>query len=102
MVYLQTKSPNLSKFLEGVGMENVGLFYDLLVHFTAIWYIVWAIGIFSRYLVYFYHFGILFQEKSGNPASYIVFLSPIKPKSAVPWLEAVTDVPFYYYVRVTT
>jgi hypothetical protein len=46
MVYLQTKSPNLGKFLEGVGMENVGLFYDLLVHFTAIWYIVWAIGIF--------------------------------------------------------
>jgi hypothetical protein len=48
-------------------MEDVGKFYghlviyDLLLYFMDIWYIFLVIWhIFSR-------FGILFQEKSGNP-----------------------------------
>jgi hypothetical protein len=40
---------------------TLGLFY------FAIWYILWPFGIFYGYLVYFSHFGRLFQEKSGNP-----------------------------------
>jgi hypothetical protein len=46
--------------LEGLGMENVGIFYGPLVHFTAIWYVfvIWYISS---------CFGMLCQEKSGNP-----------------------------------
>jgi hypothetical protein len=46
------------KFFEGLAMEDIGIFYGHLVYLTA-----------SRHccghLVYF--FGILDQEKSGNP-----------------------------------
>jgi hypothetical protein len=30
--------------LKGFGMENVGMFFGHLKHFTAIWYILWPIG----------------------------------------------------------
>jgi hypothetical protein len=36
--------------LEGLAMEDVGIFYDHLVYFTAIWYIMWPFGIFYGYL----------------------------------------------------
>jgi hypothetical protein len=39
--------------------------WKMLVYFMDIWYIFWPFGILYGYLVYF---GILFQEKSGNPA----------------------------------
>jgi hypothetical protein len=43
-------------------MEDVGIFYAHLVYFTAVWYMyimsIWYI---------FPHFGMLYQEKSGNP-----------------------------------
>jgi hypothetical protein len=48
-------------------MENLGVFYDHLVYFTAIGNILWPFGIFCGHLVYFPCFGILYQEKSGNP-----------------------------------
>jgi hypothetical protein len=48
-------------------MEGVGIFYVHLVYFTDIWYILWAFGIFYGRLVDFFRFGILYQEKSGNP-----------------------------------
>jgi hypothetical protein len=55
-------------------MENLGIFYDDLVYFTAIGNILCPFGIFRGHLVYFVviwyispHFGILYQEKSGNP-----------------------------------
>jgi hypothetical protein len=42
-------------------MENVGIFYGHFVYFMAILYILWLFGIiFSR-------FGMLYQEKFGNP-----------------------------------
>jgi hypothetical protein len=44
-----------------------GLFYCHLVYFTAIWQILCPFGIFHGCLVYFSRFGMLFQEKSGNP-----------------------------------
>jgi hypothetical protein len=49
-------------------MEDVGIFYYYFVYFTAIWYMLWPFGIFYDYLVYFSSLGILYQEKSGNPA----------------------------------
>jgi hypothetical protein len=57
-------------------MEYVGLLYVHWVCFTAIWYILWPFGVFCGHLEYFmvtWHilprFGILYQEKSGNPAA---------------------------------
>jgi hypothetical protein len=44
-------------------MENLGIFDDHLVYFTAIGNILWPFGIHI-----FPRFGILYQEKSGNPA----------------------------------
>jgi hypothetical protein len=59
----------LGSILEGLAMENVGLFYGHLdyifyghlVYFVACWNILWSIG----YI--FPGFGTLWQEKSGTP-----------------------------------
>jgi hypothetical protein len=37
--------------LLGLAMEEVGLFYGLLVYFTDIWYSLWLFGIFYPVLV---------------------------------------------------
>jgi hypothetical protein len=47
-------------------MEDVGIFYGHLVHFTVFCYILCTFGIDHGNLVYFSHFGILYEEKSGN------------------------------------
>jgi hypothetical protein len=39
---------------EGLGMENVVIFYDLLEYFMAIWHTVWQLGIVCGRLVYFF------------------------------------------------
>jgi hypothetical protein len=36
-------------------------------YFKGIWYILLLFGIFYGYLLYFSQFGVLYQEKSGNP-----------------------------------
>jgi hypothetical protein len=54
-------------------MEDVVLLYGILVYFSAIWYILWPFGIFYGYLVYFLRFGLLHQEKSGNPGENYYF-----------------------------
>jgi hypothetical protein len=48
-------------------MEYVGIFNGHLVYFVAIRYILRSFGIFQGYLVYISRFGVLHQEKSGNP-----------------------------------
>jgi hypothetical protein len=53
-------------------MEDVGIFHGRLVYFKAVWYILCPFGIFDDYLVYFYSFGILYQDKSGNPDSHML------------------------------
>jgi hypothetical protein len=48
-------------------MENAGLFYCHLEHFTVIWYVLWP---FANVVVNWYispRFGILCLEKAGNP-----------------------------------
>jgi hypothetical protein len=49
-------------------MENLGIFYDHLVYFTAVGNILWPFCYFFGLSVYFPCFGILYQEKSDNPA----------------------------------
>jgi hypothetical protein len=53
--------------MEGLAMEDVGIFYGHLVHFTDFCYILWTFGIVCGNLIYFSRFGILYEEKSGNP-----------------------------------
>jgi hypothetical protein len=67
MVRFQTKNPNLGKFWRV-------LQWKMLVHFMSIWSILRPLEIFNGRLVYFVvswnifpRFGMLYQEKSGNP-----------------------------------
>jgi hypothetical protein len=48
--------------LDGLSLEDVGIFFGHLVYFTAAGYILQQFGIFYGRLVY------LHQDKSGNPA----------------------------------
>jgi hypothetical protein len=74
MVCFQTKNPNLGKFwwvflwkilvyfmtIRSI-LRPLEIFYGRLVYFVVIWYI-------------FPRFGILDQEKSGNPECFSIFL----------------------------
>jgi hypothetical protein len=47
----------------GLGMENVVKLYDHFEYFTAIWYILWQIGIVCTHLVHCSHFGMFGPRK---------------------------------------
>jgi hypothetical protein len=49
--------------LEGLRLENVDMFYGHLKYFMTIWYNLCS-------LVHFFGFGIVHQEKSGNPGVF--------------------------------
>jgi hypothetical protein len=55
------------KIFEGLALEDVGVFYGHVVHFTVFCYILRTFGIVCGNLVRFSRFGISYQEKSGNP-----------------------------------
>jgi hypothetical protein len=59
--FFSNQKSQLGKILEVHAMDDVGTFYDHLVYFTTFGYILWPFDILSR-------FGMLYQEKSGNPA----------------------------------
>jgi hypothetical protein len=86
MVCFQTKNPNLGTFWRAlewkmlVCLWSFGIFYGHLEYFTVIWNILRSFGIFYGHLVYIWpfgnvvviwyiipRFGLLCQEKSGNP-----------------------------------
>jgi hypothetical protein len=52
--------------LEGLGMENVGIFYDHLEYIMAFWYNLWRFGAVSSHLVFFAVFGMFRTKKSGS------------------------------------
>jgi hypothetical protein len=56
--------------LEGLRIENVGVFYGHLQYFTAIWNLLWPLGNVGVVWYVFASFGTLCQEKSGNPAGF--------------------------------
>jgi hypothetical protein len=88
MVYFKTKNHNLGKFwrplewkvlvyfmVVGNILWPYGIFYLHWVYCTASWYILWSFGI---VVVIWYippPFGILCQEKSGNPGYRFRFRS---------------------------
>jgi hypothetical protein len=43
MVCFQTKNPKFGQMLEGLWMVKVGIFYDHLEYFMAIWYNLWLL-----------------------------------------------------------
>jgi hypothetical protein len=51
-------------------MENLGILYDHLVNFTAIGNIYGLLVYFVVIWYIFPRFGILYKEKSGNPAPH--------------------------------
>jgi hypothetical protein len=53
--------------LEDLAKEDAGTFYGHLAYISAFLYILWTFGIFNDYWVYFIRFGMLSQQKSGNP-----------------------------------
>jgi hypothetical protein len=48
-------------------LEDVGIFYGHLVHFTVFCYILWKFGIVPLNLVHFFPFWYFVPKKSGNP-----------------------------------
>jgi hypothetical protein len=58
---------NLGKFSRVLQWKMLVYVMAQVVYFTAIWYILWKISALYGHLVYFSHFGMLYQEKSGNP-----------------------------------
>jgi hypothetical protein len=56
----QTKNPYLGKFWRALD-------WKIWIYFKAIWNILLTFEIFYDHLVHFSGFGILYQEKSGNP-----------------------------------
>jgi hypothetical protein len=73
MVCFQTKNPNLGKFWRVLQHKIlVCTFYGHFVHFTDFCYIIYIIICTYMYnLVSFSRFGILYQEKSGNPGAHL-------------------------------
>jgi hypothetical protein len=71
-------------------MEDVGIFYGPMVYFTATWYILWSFGIFYGCSVYFPRFGMLYQEKSGNP-DFIFFETQV--------MTATTNVAIQWFLQ---
>jgi hypothetical protein len=55
-------------------MEDVGIFYEHLVHFTVFCYILGTFGIVRGNLVYFSRFGILYQENLATLVTAITSL----------------------------
>jgi hypothetical protein len=69
MVYFQIQNPNLGKFWSALDWKMliyfmvIGDIYGHLGYFMTIWYILCSFG------TLFSGFGIMYQEKFGNPAS---------------------------------
>jgi hypothetical protein len=64
-------------------MENAGIFYGNLQYFTVIWCILWPFGNFVVIWYIFPRFGILCQEKSGNPAENDNLHAPVNKGTSV-------------------
>jgi hypothetical protein len=72
MVCFQTKNPNLGKFW-------TVLQWKMIVYFMDTWSILRSFDVFYGHLVYFSRFGILYQEKSGNPGLPLALLANFIP-----------------------
>jgi hypothetical protein len=60
-LFSNKKSQILGNFW--IGLVNVGIFYDHLEYYMAIWYNLWASGIVCGHLLYFSQFGMFGPRK---------------------------------------
>jgi hypothetical protein len=67
MVYFQTKNSNLGKFWRALKWKYWYI-YGHMEYILTIWYIIWPFGNLVVFWYIFPLFGILYPEKSGNPA----------------------------------
>jgi hypothetical protein len=74
MVCLQTKNPNLGKFLRTLEWKMLFYFMTIWNIFTAIWYNVWPFGIVCGHLVYFPRFGMFGSRKIWQPLIFQLHL----------------------------
>jgi hypothetical protein len=58
-------------------MVNIGVFYDHLEYFMAIWYNLWPFGTVCGHLLYFSCFGMFGPRKIWQPCPPAVF-SPLR------------------------
>jgi hypothetical protein len=63
-------------------MKNVGIFFDRLEYFTAIWYNLWPFGIACGHLLYFSKFGTFGSRKIWQPWSRS---APDSKRSSMNW-----------------
>jgi hypothetical protein len=69
VAYFQTENPDLGKFWRVLQWRMLVYYmYCNYNYFTAIWYCLWPSGIFVVIWYIISHFGVLYQEKSCNPA----------------------------------
>jgi hypothetical protein len=83
MVSFQTKNPTSGKI-------ERALDWKMLIYFMSIWNILWTFGMFYDPLVhlcsfgtFFSGFGIMYREKSGNPANVAVVSTELNSCSAL-------------------
>jgi hypothetical protein len=67
MFVFSNQKSEFGYILEGLGMEKVSIFFGYFEFITAVWYIFWPLGNLVAIWYLFLRFGILCQEKSGNP-----------------------------------
>jgi hypothetical protein len=67
MICFETKNPNLGKFWRVLQWKMLVYFMDTWSILRSFVIFLWTFCIVRGNLVYFSHFGILYQEKSGNP-----------------------------------
>jgi hypothetical protein len=72
--------------LEGLALEDVGMFYGLLAYFAAIWYVVRPFGVFYGHLVYFP------LDKSGNPGLDRLLPTSPEKNSCLKWGQTAVEV----------
>jgi hypothetical protein len=77
MVLFSNQKSQFGSILEDLAMEGVGIFYDHLSYFTAIWCMFWPFHTIYGHLVYFSRFGMLYQEKSGNPEMPVILVNKV-------------------------
>jgi hypothetical protein len=63
------QTPSFGRFWEPLKWKILIDFYDHLVHFVPICFILWQLGISYGHLLYYPDFGTLCKEKSGNPGN---------------------------------
>jgi hypothetical protein len=56
-------------------MEDIGIFYEHLVHFTIFCYVLWTLGKNRGNLAYFSRFGIFVPRKIWQPCSKVKYVA---------------------------